>query len=133
MTRITFPEDDGPQFELLPEGIYRAQIWAIDERLGEQSQQPYMAFDFRIEQSPRHLFDNFSLQPQALWRLKRLFETLGLPSKGTLDIDWDNEVVGLRVQLVVEHKESRGKMREAIVEYRNPSQTGLDEFGEVPF
>lgn len=133
MTRITFPEDDGPQFELLPEGIYQAQIWAIDERLGEKSQQPYMAFDFRIDESPRHLFDNFSLQPQALWRLKRLFEILGLPSKGTLDIDWDHEVVGLRVQLVVEHKESRGKMRESIVEYRNPEQSGLDEFGEVPF
>jgi hypothetical protein len=136
LTRITFPEDDGPQFELLPEGLYGARIWAVEQKIGLHSGEPYMAFDFKIDDSPRHLFDNFSLQSQSLWRLKRLFQLLGLPSEGTIEVDWNEDVVGKRVQLVVEHKERKGKMRETVTEYRSLKGGGGapdDDFGEVPF
>jgi hypothetical protein len=132
-TRITFPEDDGPQFELLAEGVYGAKIWAVQQKQGRESGEPYMAFDFKIDDSPRHLFDNFSLQSKALWRLRRLFEILKLPCEGTIDIDWDEDVVGMHVDLVVEHKEKAGKMREVITEYRASTGGSPDDFGNVPF
>lgn len=138
-TRITFPAgDDGPEFELLPEGVYAAKIWAVQQKMGRTSGEPYMAFDYKIDDSPRHLWDNFSLQEQALWRLKRLFGILGLACEGTVDVDWDEELVGQRVEIVVEHKKREDKMREVITEYRSleggsGGGEGLDEFGEVPF
>ena len=74
----------------VPDGVYECEVMEITE---EESQDgnPYLKWKFRVSSGKYRggiVYDNTSLQPQALWRLRGLLETLGHEVEdGDMEID----------------------------------------------
>jgi len=117
---------------LLPEGVYNAKVDEI--KLEDNDGKPYLSWKFKtIDDDPKlndkPLYNNTSLQPQSLWVLGQLLETLGVERPdGPMDLDFD-ELIGLELGLVVEHEEYQGKNRAKVVDF-TPVSDG-DEDGDV--
>lgn len=117
---------------LLPEGVYNAKVAEVE--LEPNDGKPYLKWTFRtIDDDPKlndkPLYNNTSLQPQSLWVLGSLLETLGVERPdGAMDLDLE-ELVGLEIGLVVEHEEYQGKQRAKVVDF-TPA-TDSDEDGDV--
>jgi hypothetical protein len=127
----------GRQFEPLPEGVYTVKIWDVKQKMSEpkpdKPSSPYLEFVFRPEGYNRNLWDRFSLKETAIWRLQQFFAVLGKPHTGPIDMDLD-ELIGMQVDVVVEHSEYKGKMGEKITDYRESQFGGeLSDVDEVPF
>src|ERR1700752_3499984 len=97
---------------LLEEGDYPFEVDEIEEKEGEDSGQPYLAFKFKVADGDDKgvvAYDNMSLQPQSLWKLRGFMEAAGLETvDGPMDLDID-EMIGLVVTGHVIHEEYRGK------------------------
>lgn len=117
---------------LLPEGVYNAKVAEVE--LEPNDGKPYLKWTFRtIDDDPKlndkPLYNNTSLQPQSLWVLGSLLETLGVERPdGAMDLDLE-ELVGLEIGLVVEHEEYQGKQRAKVVDF-TPATDGSDD-GDV--
>jgi hypothetical protein len=80
----------------ISDGRYAAKIVEWEEKTGKDSGEPYIQLTWEItseKSNGRNVrFDNYSLQPNALWRLKGLLEALEyeINSKGDTEIDWDD-------------------------------------------
>lgn len=117
---------------LLPEGVYNAKVAEVE--LEPNDGKPYLKWTFRtIDDDPKlndkPLYNNTSLQPQSLWVLGSLLETLGVERPdGAMDLDLE-ELVGLEIGLVVEHEEYQGKQRAKVVDF-TPATDGDDD-GDV--
>lgn len=79
----------------VPDGRYAAKLLEVDQLEGKESGEPYLEVTWEITshkcQGRKIKFDNYSLQPQALWRLKGMLEALGVNVvDGAMDIDWDD-------------------------------------------
>ena len=117
---------------LLPEGIYNAKIASVE--MEPNDGKPYLKWTFRtIDDDPKlnekPLYNNTSLQPQSLWVLGSLLETLGVDRPdGAMDLDLD-ELVDLELGLVVEHEEYQGKQRAKVVDFTPAG--GSDDDGDV--
>lgn len=99
---------------LIPDGRYQAKIIEAEEKKGKESGEPYLQLTWEITSEKcngRNVrFDNYSLQPQALFRYRALLESLGIDieDKGATDVDFDDlikdeaeciiEVVGDKAQ-----------------------------------
>lgn len=135
--------DEARRYRLIPEGVYPAKVWDVKEQVSKKSGKPMLFIDFKLEHpaySKRHAFDTFSLQQQALWRLAKFMQLLGLDHSGAVTIDFDRDLIGKNVLIVLEHKQiSPGKVREEIVDYREAEQSESDPYGggdigdDVPF
>ncbi len=84
----------------VPAGNYAVTVSSVQETLSKSSNKPMLAVKLRIEepedQAGRILFDNFSLQPQALWKLKRWLLALGYAEDEIAEFELDpEELVGL--------------------------------------
>lgn len=99
---------------LIPDGRYQAKIIEAEEKKGKESGEPYLQLTWEITSEKcngRNVrFDNYSLQPQALFRYRALLESMGIDieDKGATDVDFDDlikdeaeciiEVVGDKAQ-----------------------------------
>lgn len=78
----------------VPDGRYVAKLLEVEQKEGQESGEPYMECTWEITshtcQGRKIRYDNYSLQPQALWRLKAMLEALGeeVPN-GSMDVDFD--------------------------------------------
>lgn len=105
---------------LLPEGVYNAKVDEVT--LEPNDGKPYLKWKFltidedtKLDNKP--LYNNTSLQPQSLWVLGSLLETLGVERPdGAMDLDLE-ELVGLELGLVVEHEDYQGKARAKVVDF----------------
>lgn len=117
---------------LLPEGVYNAKVQSVE--MEQNDGKPYLKWTFRtIDEDPKlndkPLYNNTSLQPQSLWVLGSLLETLGVDRPdGAMDLDLD-ELVDLELGLVVEHEEYQGKQRAKVVDFTPAG--GSDDDGDV--
>lgn len=117
---------------LLPEGVYNAKVQSVE--MEPNDGKPYLKWTFRtIDDDPKlndkPLYNNTSLQPQSLWVLGSLLETLGVDRPdGAMDLDLD-ELVDLELGLVVEHEEYQGKQRAKVVDFTPAG--GSDDDGDV--
>lgn len=127
-------------FEPVPAGNYDVSIVKAESTLAKSSGKPMIAVQYRIgdgEHEGRVLFDNFSLQPQALWKLKTLLEALewGGTEEDGLEFHPD-ELIGaqLTVAVAVEPGQ-RGDMRNVVKGYGAGDEEGdLDiDFGDTQF
>lgn len=141
MTRFqhTFPDQiEGRQFEPLPEGVYTVKIWDVQQRMSKATPQkassPYLEFTFKPEGYERKLWDRFSLKKTAIWKLQQLFAMLGLTHTGPIDMDFD-DIIGMQVDVVVEHQEYQGRIGEKIADYKESrfEDGSIDSEDEVPF
>lgn len=97
-----------------PEGRYKAKIIAAESKEGQESGEPYRELTWEITSDKCNgrevRFDNYSLQPQALFRLRGLLEALEVEvEEGGMDIDWD-EIISDEKECIIDllHDERNG-------------------------
>jgi sRNA-binding protein len=101
-----------------PDGTFKAEITsAVEEE--SSTGNPMVVAKFKILSGKGKgalIYDNLSLQPQALFRLKALCEAVGIEADGAADIDLD-ELVGEEILVDVENETYEGKKRPRAVGY----------------
>jgi hypothetical protein len=103
---------------LLPEDTYSFECVDIDpDQIGEDSGEPYWAATFEVVEGDfkgTKAWDNFSLQPQALWKLRSFLESAGFPTEdGPMDID-PNDLIGLVGSADIIHETFKNKPKHRI-------------------
>jgi len=112
----------------IPEGDYVAEVTEVEQKLSKQ-QKPFIAFTLTLrgDQEGKKLFHNCSLQPQALFNLRRTLEALGYEvPNGPMDLDL-NELKGLYMGVHVEGEEYQGKVRPRVTDVFPLIEEGGDE------
>lgn len=112
---------------LLPEGPLQLEVEEVEQREGEDSGKPYLAFTFTVSEGDYEgtkAWDNMSLQPQSLWKLRGFMEAAGLETvDGEMDIDPD-ELIGLNVMADIVHEEYKGKQKHRVAGYSMLEDSG---------
>ena len=106
----------------IPEGTYTLIVNAANQK-NSSNNNPMIAFEFEVADGPYKgvpLYENCSLQPQALFKLKSVLEALGfeIPNKA-FDLNL-RDLVGLTCEVEVGHEVYEGKKRARILEYLTP-------------
>ncbi len=112
------------------DGEYVAEVTSVSEEESE-SGNPYLAWKWKItEQGDAKgatIYDNTSLQPQALWRLKGLLEVLGFDvpdSAMTIDL---KALVGKKATLEITNEEYRGKQKPRVTAFNGASSAAASK------
>jgi hypothetical protein len=105
----------------LPEGDYRLIVCEVSQDTSENGN-AYLKWKFKTIHetealNDRTLYYNTSLQPQALWNLRNLLDTLGIEvPDGPLDIDL-KELVDCEMMGLIENETYNGKKQSKIVDF----------------
>jgi len=121
---------------LLPEGEYEVKVDSISIKTSKESGEDYLEWLFRTQNVEEDRYDkqplyfNTSLQPQALWNLRSLLETLDVdvPS-GPTDLQFE-DILGLEMIAVVGHEMWDQKPRARLVDFL-PIDAGTGEHPRV--
>jgi hypothetical protein len=104
----------------VPDGAYEVEVVEVTEEEGADSGNPYLKWKFRITEGDSKgaaLYDNTSLQPQALWRLKGLLEVLGVEvPDSSMELDLA-EYTGQTLTVTVVNEEFQGRDRPKVDSY----------------
>lgn len=107
------------------DGEYILEVIEIEEKKSGEGN-PYLAWKWKIAEGEHKgvtVYDNTSLQPQALWRLKGLLECLGVDTSGKLKMDPKRYLKKkLKAQLL--NETYQGKTRPRISEFIGPATAG---------
>lgn len=109
--------------EAIPDGRYPAIVAVVEEKTSAKDK-PYISWQFEIaegEYKGRKMFNNTSLQPQALWKVKETIVALGIPIKGNKIKINDNDLIGLTCDLMIGQREWEGQMRNEVRQVLPPS------------
>ncbi|WP_301003098.1 DUF669 domain-containing protein [uncultured Duncaniella sp.] len=109
-----------PSREPLEEGTYLLSISEAEEKLSSTGN-PMISLTFDVlsteDGTPidgqRKLWDNYSLQAQALFKLKDLFQALGIDTSALVEMDV-SELVGQQVRAKVVQETYNGELRNRI-------------------
>jgi Protein of unknown function (DUF669) len=90
----------------IPDGRYTAKVVASELKEGKESGEPYRQLTWEITSKKcngREVpYDNYSLQPQALWRLKGMLEAMEIEvPDGEQEIDWD-DIIDDETECIIE-------------------------------
>lgn len=90
----------------IPDGRYAAKITAFEQKEGKESGEPYLELTWEVTSKKCNgrevRFDNYSQQPQALWRLKGLLEALEIEvPDDEMEIDFD-EIISDETECIIE-------------------------------
>lgn len=90
-----------PSREPLEEGIYHLQIAKVEET-NSSTGNPMLKVEFNVlgVDGNRKLWDNYVLIDKCLWKVKELFDALGIDTSNLVEMDV-NELVGMEVQAKV--------------------------------
>ena len=113
----------------IPEGTYTLVVDSATQK-SSQGGNPMIAFEFEVAEGAHKgakLYENCSLQPQALFKLKSVLIALGMeiPNKA-FDLDL-KDLIGLTCEAEVGHEVYEGKKKARILEYIDPSDSDSDE------
>ena len=119
----------GVSRKVIPEGTY--QVVVNEAKMGKSKEnKPKVAFEFEVSEGPNKgfkLFENCSLQPQALFKLKSLLMALEVDiPDGAFDLNL-KDLIGLTCEVEVGHEVYEGKKRARILEFINPAESGEDD------
>lgn len=94
-----------PSREALEPGIYDLTIEKLEEKISSTGN-PMWAVTYSVDnvEGDRKLWDNFVLIDKALWKLKELFDALGIDTSEVVEMD-PQELVGQSVQARVIQEE----------------------------
>lgn len=127
-------------FEPVPAGNYGVSIVKAEQKLAKSSGKPMIAVQYRVSEPEEHegriLFDNFSLQPQALWKLKTILEALDWPGVDEDGLEFTaDELLGAELVVSVIQEPGRdGEMRNTVKGYGGgDDDTSLGEEIDVEF
>ena len=94
MPRVTVDFSDVEEFEPLPKGDYPVLIDKMEYREAQESDKyDYINWELVVsegEHKNRKLFFITSFSPKALWRMKQVFENLGVYDDA-LEVDYDED------------------------------------------
>ena len=104
-----------PSREPLEPGIYGLTIEKLEETTSSTGN-PMWKVTYSVDEDAqgnavegqRKLWDNFVLVDKALWKLKELFDALGIDTSDVVEMD-PQELVGLSIQARVVHDEYNGE------------------------
>lgn len=113
----------------IPEGVYTLVVDSATQK-NSQGGNPMIVFEFSVAEGKYQgskLYENCSLQPQALFKLKSVLIALGMdiPNKA-FDLDL-KDLIGMTCEADVGHEVYEGKKKARILEYIDPSDSDSDE------
>lgn len=116
----------------IPEGTYEVVVNEATQK-NSRDGNPMIAFEFEVAEGAHKgakLYENCSLQPQALFKLKSVLLALGMniPNKA-FDLNL-RDLVGLTCEVEVGHEVYEGKKRARILQYNDPEETQDEEDGD---
>lgn len=116
----------------IPEGTYEVVVNEATQK-NSRDGNPMIAFEFEVTEGAHKgakLYENCSLQPQALFKLKSVLLALGMdiPNKA-FDLNL-RDLVGLTCEVEVGHEVYEGKKRARILQYNDPEETQDEEDGD---
>lgn len=116
----------------IPEGTYEVVVNEATQK-NSRDGNPMIAFEFEVAEGAHKgakLYENCSLQPQALFKLKSVLLALGMniPNKA-FDLNL-RDLVGLTCEVEVGHEVYEGKKRARILQYNDPEETQEDDSDE---
>ena len=116
----------------IPEGTYEVVVNEATQK-NSRDGNPMIAFEFEVAEGAHKgakLYENCSLQPQALFKLKSVLLALGMdiPNKA-FDLNL-RDLVGLTCEVEVGHEVYEGKKRARILQYNDPEETQGDDSDE---
>lgn len=95
----------------IPDGEYLLKVVEVEVKEAQSGGQ-YLAFKYKVANGPfagATVWDNTSLKPQALWRLRTLLECFGMnPGDGKMDLDLP-KMVGKTVFVEIANETYQGK------------------------
>ena len=103
----------------IPDDDYLLEVVSCEEKEGRESGAIYLAWKYKVAEGPYKgatVYDNTSLSPQALWRLKRLLEAMGIQADGKMSLDI-NSFKGKRVLAQIANETYNGKEKPRVVEF----------------
>lgn len=113
----------------VPDGNYTAKIEEVEHTESKSSGEPMLVLKWRVTSKKGKgtlLYDNISLQPQALWRLKMLLEGLDMEvPDSSMDLDLD-ELEGQETDIQVTNETYEGKKRSRITAYGDSASSDED-------
>lgn len=109
----------------IPEGTYEVVVNEATQK-DSRDGNPMIAFEFEVSEGAHKgakLYENCSLQPQALFKLKSVLLALGIdiPNKA-FDLNL-RDLVGLTCEVEVGHEVYGGKKRARILQYNDPEES----------
>lgn len=116
----------------IPEGRYTLVVDSATQKSSREGN-PMIAFEFSVAEGKYQgskLYENCSLQPQALFKLKSVLIALGMdiPNKA-FDLDL-KDLIGLTCEAEVGHETYEGKKRARILEYLDPNGDEDEDEGD---
>lgn len=115
--------------KVIPEGTYEVVVNEATQK-DSRDGNPMIAFEFEVSEGTHKgakLYENCSLQPQALFKLKSVLLALGMdiPNKA-FDLNL-KDLIGLTCEVEVGHEVYEGKKRARILQYNDPEDTDDEE------
>ena len=150
---INFSEVED-SFEPLPEGQYPVTVEKVEVRESKSSEHNYLNWTLKVDEDAeegagRNLWMITSLSPKALFKLKAVFENLGV-LEDEMDLEWDDDVevttsegpmllepdvIGLAATAIVTNEMYEGKEQNRVNDLlesdagARPSKTGAKASG----
>lgn len=104
----------------IPDGEYIAEVDEVTLETSSESGAQYLKWVFKVPEGKYKgvkIWDNTSLQPQALWRLRQLLEAMEVEvPDGAFDLELE-EYVGNSIGLVIQNEKYQGKDKPRVVGY----------------
>lgn len=100
----------------MPEGVYDVTISKVEQVVSKSSGNPMLKVEFDVqdpEYTGRKLWANYVLTEAAMWKVKELFDSLGLDTSSMVDMDTD-ELIGLSCKAKVAQREYEGNVQNEI-------------------
>ena len=102
--------------EPLPEGVYDVSVAKVEQTVSKSSGNPMLKVEFNVLDDGyqgRKLWANYVLTQAAMWKVKELFDALGLDTSSIVDMDTE-ELVGLACKVKVAQREYDGDITNEI-------------------
>ena len=120
----------------VPDGAYALAVAVVTQKKGQDTGQPYLSWEFKVDDGKykgRKIWDNTSLQPQALWKLRSLLECMGMAIEdGEFELDL-SDFAGQIVGAEIANEKYQGKNKPRVVGYMPPDEVesnGAEAEGE---
>ena len=103
-----------PSREPLEEGVYHLQIAKVEET-NSSTGNPMLKVEYDVlgVEGNRKLWDNYVLIDKCLWKVKELFDAIGIDTSALVEMDVD-ELVGLEVQAKVIQETYNGDIQNRV-------------------
>lgn len=112
----------------VPDGTWRCEIVSMEQEESSTGN-PMIVAKYKVLNGKGKggvIYDNLSLQPQALFRLKALCEAIGVEAESATDLDLD-ELVGQEVLIDVENETYEDKKRPRAAGYASSNDKDSEE------